>query len=153
MSNVESMQRPTEEPIGLFVTRTARALSRSFDHALAQAGGSLPGWLVLTSLAWGQHRSQRAIAAEVGIEGATLTHHLNRMEAAGLVTRARDPENRRAHHVELTDAGRAELGSMLGAVQRFDRRLRATFTTDELATLRSLLQRLADNATDRGPET
>jgi MarR family transcriptional regulator for hemolysin len=143
--------KPTEEPIGLFVTRTAKALSRAFDDALAAAGGSLPGWLVLTSLAWGQHRSQRAIAADVGIEGATLTHHLNRMEAAGLVTRERDPENRRAHRVGLTDAGQAELGSMLGAVQGFDRRLRASFTVDELTTLRDLLQRLADNATDRGP--
>ena len=144
------MKPPTEEPIGLFVTRTAKALSRAFDDALAEAGGSLPAWLVLTSLAWGQHRSQRAIAAEVGVEGATLTHHLNRMEAAGLVTRERDPENRRAHHVALTDAGQAEMASMLGAVQAFDRRLRTTFTTDELATLRALLQRLADNATDRG---
>jgi MarR family transcriptional regulator for hemolysin len=144
------MKPPTEEPIGLYVTRTAKSLSRAFDDALAEAGGSLPAWLVLTSLAWGQHRTQRAIAADVGVEGATLTHHLNRMEAAGLVTRERDPENRRAHHVALTEAGRAEMASMLGAVQRFDRRLRATFTAEELATLRSLLQRLADNATDRG---
>jgi DNA-binding MarR family transcriptional regulator len=29
------------------------------------------------------------------------------MEAAGLVTRRRDPANRRAHRVELTDAGKA----------------------------------------------
>jgi MarR family transcriptional regulator for hemolysin len=145
--------KPTEEPIGLFVTRTAKSLSRAFDDALGEAGGSLPAWLVLTSLAWGEHRTQRAIAAHVGIEGATLTHHLNRMEAAGLVTRERDPENRRAHHVALTEAGQAELGSMLGAVQAFDQRLRASFTTDELATLRSLLQRLAGNATDRGPDT
>jgi MarR family transcriptional regulator for hemolysin len=142
--------KPTEEPIGLFVTRTSKALSRAFDDALAAAGGSLPAWLVLTSLAWGQHRSQRSIAADVGVEGATLTHHLNRMEAAGLVTRERDPENRRAHHVALTAEGHAELTSMLAVVQRFDRRLRSTFTTDELATLRDLLQRLADNATDRG---
>ena len=142
--------KPTEEPIGLFVTRTAKVLGRAFDDALAEAGGSLPGWLVLASLAGEPHRSQRSIAAAVGIEGATLTHHLHRMEAAGLVTRERDPENRRAHHVVLTDAGRGEFGSLLGAVQGFDRRLRSTFTADELATLRGLLQRLADNATDRG---
>ena len=73
------------EPIGLFVTRRARALSRAFDAVLADAGGSLATWLVLASLKGGLHQSQREIADELGIEGATLTHHLNRMEAAGLV--------------------------------------------------------------------
>jgi MarR family transcriptional regulator for hemolysin len=75
------------------------------------------------------------------------------MEAAGLVTRARDPENRRVHRVVLTDEGRAEFGSMLAAVRAFDRRLRSGFTAGELASLRRLLQRLADNATRRGPKT
>ena len=83
---------PPEEPIGLLVSRTAKTLSRSLDAALAERGGSLPSWLVLTSVIGGMHGSQRSIAAEVGVEGPTLTHHLNRMEAAGLVTRQRDPQ-------------------------------------------------------------
>jgi MarR family transcriptional regulator, transcriptional regulator for hemolysin len=137
---------PADEPVGLVVTRTAKTLSRSFDAALADQGGSLATWLVLTSLVDGTHQSQRSIAADVGIEGPTLTHHLNRMELDGLVTRRRDPQNRRAHHVELTGQGRAAFRSLLRAVQRFDERLRADFTDDELATLRQLLRRLAVNA-------
>ena len=84
--------------------RTAKALSRSFDDALAERGGSLPSWLVLLSRDGAP--SQRSIAAEVGVEGPTLTHHLNRMEADGLVTRQRDPQNRRVHQVELTERAR-----------------------------------------------
>ena len=102
------MGSPTDEPIGLLVARTAKTLSRSFDDALALQGGSLASWLVLTSIMGGQHASQRSIAAEIGVEGPTLTHHLNRMETAGLVSRTRNPENRRVHQVEPTDAGRAE---------------------------------------------
>jgi MarR family transcriptional regulator, transcriptional regulator for hemolysin len=40
---------PSEDPIGLSVTRTAKALSRAFDAALADGGGSLASWLVLAS--------------------------------------------------------------------------------------------------------
>lgn len=150
------MATPTDEPIGLFVTRMAKALGRSFDAALAARGGSLASWLVLTSLAGGDHRSQRSIAAAVGVEGPTLTHHLNRMELDGLVTRQRDPENRRAHQVELTDEGRATFRSLVGAVRAFDARLRSDFTDEELRTLRQLLTRLAANAAEdttepRGP--
>jgi MarR family transcriptional regulator for hemolysin len=139
--------RPDQLPIGLLLTRAAKTLSRAFDAALAERGGSLPMWLVLLSLAGESHGSQRSIAADVGVEGPTLTHHLNRMEADGLVTRARDPQNRRVHHVELTDGGRARFNSLLGAVTDFDGRLRAGFTDEEVATLRDLLHRLAANAT------
>jgi MarR family transcriptional regulator for hemolysin len=141
---------PSVEPIGLFVTRRSRALSRAFDDALAESGGTLPAWLVLASIKGARHGTQRDMAADVGIEGATLTHHLNRMEAAGLVARERDPQNRRAQVVELTEAGDAEFRGLLSRVQAFDRRLRAGFTDDELATLRNLLDRLVANATGEG---
>ena len=68
------------------------------------------------------------------------------MEAEGLVTRQRDPQNRRAHKVELTERGRAEFGSLLGSVTGFDERLRSGLTDRELTTLRRLLRRLAANA-------
>ena len=110
------MDEPTTEPIGLQLTRTAKAVSRAFDDALAEVGGSLPTWLVLVSLKSRTHGAQRELAAAVGIEGPTLTHHLNRMEASGLVTRRRDPANRRVHRVELTEAGEATFARLLEAV-------------------------------------
>ncbi len=136
-----------DEPIGLFVSRRARQVSRAFDAALADAGRTLADWLVLASLKGGLHQSQREIADELGIEGATLTHHLNRMESAGLVVRTRNPQNRRVHDVTMTPAGEIAFGSLLGVVHDFDARLRAGFSDRDLATLRDLLQRLADNAT------
>jgi MarR family transcriptional regulator for hemolysin len=133
------------DPIGLFVTQRARVLSRAFDRALSDRSGSLPVWLVLASLKGGLHDKQGEIAEAVGIEGPTLTHHLNRMESAGLVTRTRDPENRRRHRVELTPEGEQTFFELLGAVRAFDERLRAGLSEEELATLRTLLDRLVDN--------
>ena len=139
------MPRPQTEPIGLEVTRTAKALSRAFDDALAGGGGSLPTWLVLVSLVGRAHDRQRDLAEAVGIEGATLTHHLNRMEASGLVTRRRDPENRRVQQVELTPDGEATFRSLLSHAAAFDEQLRAGFTDDELTQLRGFLDRLRAN--------
>src|SRR6202011_3169866 len=117
------MGPPVERPIGLQVARTAKALNRAFDQALVAAGGSLPVWLVLVSLKARRHSMQRELADAVGIEGPTLTHHLNRMESAGLITRRRDPDNRRVHRVELTEEGEALFGRLLQSVAAFDRRL------------------------------
>ena len=144
------MPAPQTEPIGLEVTRTAKVLSRAFDEALGEGGGSLPTWLVLVSLVGGTHGTQRDLAEAVGIEGATLSHHLGRMEAAGVVTRRRDPENRRAQQVELTSIGEETFRSLLQHVATFDRQLRAGFTAKELAQLRGYLERLRVNAAKGG---
>jgi MarR family transcriptional regulator for hemolysin len=139
------MSRPVREPLGLHLTRVSRIVSRAFDDALAEAGGSLPVWLVLISLKSGQLGSQRELADAIGIQGATLTHHLDTMESAGLVTRRRDPHNRRLHLVELTPAGDALFVRMRDAATAFDQRLRAGLSQPEAAQLEELLARLRDN--------
>ncbi len=141
------MASQQEQPIGLEVTRTGRVLQRAFDEALTGAGGALATWLVVTALKGGDHAMQRDLASAVGIEDATLTHHLNRMERDGLVERHRDPTNRRNQLVALTADGEAVFGSLLGTVVTFDRQLRAGFSEAELATLRGLLMRLRANVT------
>jgi MarR family transcriptional regulator, transcriptional regulator for hemolysin len=129
----------------LYLTRASRIVSRAFDDALAEAGGSLPVWLVLISLKSGQLASQRELADAVGIQGATLTHHLNTMESAGLVTRHRNPENRRLHRVELTPDGEALFLRMRDAATAFDERLRSGLSERDVDQFRTLLARLRDN--------
>jgi MarR family transcriptional regulator for hemolysin len=118
---------------------------RAFDEALAEAGGSLPAWLVLLNLKIRRPANQRELAEAVGVREATLTHHLNAMDAEGLITRRRDTTNRRIHVVELTAAGEEAFLRMRKAAMAFDRRLRAGTTEQELASLEDLLDRLVRN--------
>jgi MarR family transcriptional regulator for hemolysin len=146
------MAPPLQPPIGLRLARTAKTLSRAFDDALATAGGSLPVWLVLISLKSQQLGNQRELADAVGIREATLTHHLNAMDAQGLITRRRDPSNRRVHLVELTEAGEALFAGLRGAAAEFDRQLRDGISAKDVAVLGDLLSRLERNvADDRRP--
>ena len=139
------MSRPAHQPLGLHLTRVSRTVSRAFDDALVAAGGSLPVWLVMISLKSGQLASQRQLAEAVGVQGATLTHHLNAMESAGLVTRRRDPENRRLHLVELTPEGDVLFLRLRDAATTFDQQLRTGLSQDEASQLEALLTRLRDN--------
>src|SRR5215467_9774242 len=136
------MARPEPVPLGLRLARAAKAVSRAFDDALAEAGGSRPTWLVLVSLKGRPVASQRELAEAIGIRGPTLTHHLDVMESAGLVTRRRDPENRRVHLVELTAAGNAVYLRLSGAVAAFDQRLRSGMSRRDIAEVERLLDRL-----------
>ena len=144
------MPKPERPPIGLQLARAAKSVSRAFDDALAEAGGSLPVWLVLISLKSRPLGNQRELADAVGIREATLTHHLNAMDAQGLVTRRRDPANRRVHLVELTEAGEALFLRLRDAAFAFDQRLRRGLTDRDAADLEGLLLRLERNVAD-GP--
>jgi MarR family transcriptional regulator for hemolysin len=140
------MAPPVRTPLGLDLAMTAKVTGRAFDDAMEAAGGSRPTWLVLLALkSGGAARNQREIADAVGIQGATLTHHLNAMESAGLVTRRRDDANRRVHVVELTAAGEELFLTLRGAAAAFDKRLRRGMGEEEDAALRASLQRLREN--------
>jgi len=137
-------------PIGRQLASTAKEVSRAFGEALATAGGSEHVWLILLALKTRENANQRELAAAVGIQGATLTHHLNGMEENGLVVRRRDPQNRRIQVVELTPAGEAAFHRLRAAAVDFDERLRGDLSDDELEHVSEVLARLRANvARDR----
>src|SRR6478609_479478 len=130
--------RPAQLPVGL-------QLSQAADAALQAAGGSLPVWLVLLNLKARPPANQRALAVVVGIREATLTHHLNSMERLGLISRHRDPDNRRIHVVGLTSAGEDTFLRLRDAAIAFNSRLTDGFSADERDRLGAALDRLVAN--------
>src|ERR1700678_1046649 len=139
------MPPPTQLPIGLHLASAARTVRRAFDEALADAGGSLPVWLVLLNLKIRRPGNQRELAEAVGVREATLTHHLNAMDARGLVTRTREAANRRVQVVALTEAGEAAFVRLRDTATAFDAKLRTGIADADLATLSTLLGHLAAN--------
>jgi MarR family transcriptional regulator for hemolysin len=123
----------------------ARAVERAFDEALGEAGGTLPVWLILLNLKIRKPANQRELAEAVGVREATLTHHLNGMDARGLVTRTRDSANRRVQVVALTEAGEAAFARLRDTAIAFDAKLRAGLADADLAALSTLLGHLAAN--------
>jgi len=137
---------PFPVPIGLRLSQTTRVVERAFDEALGEAGGTLPVWLILLNLTIRKPANQRELAEAVGVTEATLTHHLNAMDARGLVTRTRGAANRRVQVVALTEAGETAFARLRDAATAFDARLRADLADADLATLSTLLGHLAANA-------
>jgi MarR family transcriptional regulator for hemolysin len=132
-------------PIGLLLAQTAKAVSRAFDDALAEAGGTLPTWLVLMSLMRDGPLGHGELAERIGVQGPTLTHHLDGLEQRGLVRRDRPPGNRRSQLVSLTEAGTAMFHRLRQAAQAHDARLCRDLGAEELDQLRHLLARLSAN--------
>lgn len=137
------MPRPTDTPLGLLLSQTAKRLNRAFDDALAAAGGSLPIWLILMSLMREGRLNHGELARRVGIQGPTLTHHLDAMADQGLVQRERLAGNRRVQFAGLTPAGVAMFHRLRSAAAAHDQRIRSALGEAEASQLRTLLGQLA----------
>src|SRR3954452_18856326 len=131
-------------PIGLRLARTARTVSQEFERAMAEAGGSASAWQVLLLVRSGQWGTQSHLAKAMGVTGATMTHHLNALEAQGLVRRWRDDSNRRIPQVELTSEGVALFDRLRQVDMRHDQRLSSKLTKKEVEQLSKLLHKLED---------
>lgn len=132
-------------PVGMNLGQTAKLVAQAFDAALVEVGGTLPVWLTLLSIKSRALANQRELAGMIGIQGATLTHHLNAMETQGLLMRRRDPANRRVHQVELTEAGEAMFLKLRTAALAFDRRLRKGLSDERLVEFAEVLAALRAN--------
>ena len=121
-----------------------RALTRRYGALLAEAGLTYPQYLCLLAL-WenGRDRAPLTVSAlgrRLRLDSGTLTPVLKRLEAAGLLTRRRDPADERRVLVELSEPG----WSLRERVAEVPARLveGLTFSPQEAVQLRGLLGRL-----------
>ena len=91
------------------------AIGRLYKPVLDEAGITYPQYLVLSTLWERDGQAIGAIAERLALEASTITPLVKRLEAAGLVTRERNPKDERQVFVALTEAG--------VAMQRVTRRL------------------------------
>src|SRR3954469_8266251 len=95
---------------------------------------------------------QRELMQTMDVDPSILVTLLNPLEADGLVTRERDPGDRRRHLVTLTRAGEKLLVSAARAQKETEDALFASLDDEQREQLRDVLLALRDGlATDQAP--
>lgn len=127
---------------GYLLSRAARLCRDYFDALTEPLGIHGRHFSVLAVLGEEKPLSQVEISERLGIDRNTMTLLLDDLEAKGLVTRRRDPDDRRAHLVSLTDTGRDVLVQSTALAQRTNEEVFAPLSSSERAQLHALLSRL-----------
>jgi MarR family transcriptional regulator, transcriptional regulator for hemolysin len=128
--------------LGRRLTVAARHARQLFDHRLAAAGSTFATYVTLGMLARHGPVIQRQLATMLGVEPATLTRQLDRLERDGLVARQPVTGDRRAALVRLTRPGRILLQRLDHAMAQADAELCARLTAEQAGQLRGLLDLL-----------
>ena len=138
-------------PMGLFA-RSNRVVAlglRRLEAALTDHGISIGEFDVLSALRRADEPftlKPSDLADRLMVTRAGITGRVDRLEAAGLVTRRRDPDDRRSEPIVLTVAGRRTADAALVSVLAAEADVFHVLTSVERTTLDRLLRRLVGTA-------
>jgi DNA-binding MarR family transcriptional regulator len=94
------------ETLPFEIGETAHALRKAFDRLAVGLGVTRAQWKVLFRLTRRPGLRQVELADILELEPITLCRIVDRLEEAGLVERTRDPEDRRAWRLHVTEKAR-----------------------------------------------
>ncbi|QDX24852.1 MarR family transcriptional regulator [Sphingomonas suaedae] len=133
------------EPLGFLVADLARLLRRDFDLRAREIGVTNAQWRTLKTLARHEGSNQGALAELLEVEPITLARMLDRLEDAGLVERRRDPADRRAWRIHLTDAAQPLIGQLRDIADELVEDALAGISEADRAQMRRTLDRVRTN--------
>ncbi len=135
--------------MGILLHRAHRRLDAIASELVASSGLTARQFQVLVGVVFQGPCSQHLIGDKLGIDGATLTGVVNRLEQRGLLKRLQHPTDRRARHLAATSAGqRLVLEEQADFPARADAQLLRQLTEDEREDLRRLLGKIAFHTAD-----
>ncbi|NUR91969.1 MAG: MarR family transcriptional regulator [Nonomuraea sp.] len=132
------------EGVHSLIPQLARQLRSALDGELSALGITTQQGAVLMRVALGENAPAQ-LAALVGTDTAGMTRLVDRLEAKGLLSRARHERDRRAVVLELTAEGRALLPSIFPVYGRVGARLVDGLSAEEQAQAAALLAKMSEN--------
>ena len=137
------------ENIGYLLGDRSRLLRRAFDDRVRAVGVTGPQARLLMYLSRYEGENQGFYAEQLDVEAITLCRMVDRMADAGLIERRRDPADRRAWRLHLTDKSKAMIVGLRECVDRLIEEMLAGITATERDTFARILTAIGTNLGDR----
>lgn len=135
--------------IGFLLSDASRLLRRRFDERARAIGVTRTQWRALTAISRREGLTQGRLAEVLEVEPITLCRMVDRLEEAGHVERRRDPRDRRAWNLYLTEKSRPLIDQLRTIGDRAIDEALDGVTDAERTALIDLLARIRTNLTDQ----
>ncbi len=148
MSRTISEEQQTEftQHAGFLLAQLGRAVTRQYRAAFSPIGLKPRATAALLRLRAAGAMSQQALAVALDIEASNLVVLLNELEDEDLISRRRDPQDRRRHVVEITTQGAKLVCEVERAAGVVEDGFFSALSEEERCGLRELLARVAESA-------
>jgi MarR family transcriptional regulator, transcriptional regulator for hemolysin len=134
------------ETLPFEIGETAHALRKAFDRLAVGLGVTRAQWKVLFKLTRKPGLRQVELADLLDLEPITLCRIVDRLEEAGLVERTRDPEDRRAWRLHVTEKAQPLMEKLKAVGAELVGEAFAGIDRQEIEITRQALARVRENA-------
>ena len=141
----------TQEPYsihsstGYWVTRLAKAMECDFEKRLEVHGVTRATCAVLSAIFHDKRTTPATLASLIGINGAAITRHLDRIEEQGLVVRERSATDRRSVNLKLTPKGLRLIPKIVADSKATNDKFLAGFTPSEIDDIKLMIRKMLSN--------
>ena len=125
--------------------RVLSSILQLADAQLAEQGLTYVQWLPLYKLSLCGDTHSSTLAKDLGMDPASVTRALDRIEAKGLLRRERSTTDRRVVHLVLTEEGRSVATQVPKVLTSVLNGHLSGFSHEECALMLSMLQRMLAN--------
>jgi DNA-binding MarR family transcriptional regulator len=124
------------------LAKASQAGNKVWKEALAGFKVTAVQGMVLNFLHDGDHITSKDLGKKTLLDSATLTGILDRLEAAELMTRTQNPDDRRAVIISLTEKGKQLVDEMYREIDTINKVFLKCLNKEEEKTLRALLKKI-----------
>ncbi|APE49417.1 MarR family transcriptional regulator [Delftia sp. HK171] len=141
------------ESVGFLMRKVLSSILQQADAQLAEHELTYVQWLPLYKLLLCSDATNAGMARDLGLDPASITRALDRLESKGMLRRERSTVDRRVVKLVLTDEGRAMAAKVPQVLSSVMNAHMAGFSHDESRQLLDMLRRLLANGDAmRAPE-
>lgn len=136
----------SDVPLGGLFSVIYRSRNIYLNNSVDMAGLSYGQFYALLLLSKEEDITQDQIASTFHLDKGTVARAVRKLEDSGYIRRTQDPENRRAHRLNLTAEGRKITPTVAGIVDKWERDICEGFSDDDMEKLYSILRTICSRS-------
>ena len=145
-STTPQEQYSVESSTGYWVTRLARVMESDFEKRLEAHGVTRATCAILSAIFHDKKNTPATLASFIGIDGAAITRHLDRIEKQGLVVREHSTTDRRSVNLKLTRKGSRLVPRLVADSKATNAKFLEGLTRPESERLQRVIRKMLSNA-------
>ena len=131
-----------EETVDYNIRKTWYNITKMYNRTATEYMASMALGMIILNIDISEGTPSTQLGPNMGMEATSLSRSLNKLEAAGVIERKPDPNDKRKALIHLTQLGMDWREIAKGVVVEFNKKIQSNFKKEEMKTFFTILNKI-----------
>jgi DNA-binding MarR family transcriptional regulator len=131
-----------EETVDYNIRKTWYNITKMYNRTATEYMASMALGMIILNIDISEGTPSTQLGPNMGMEATSLSRSLNKLEAAGVIVRKPDPNDKRKALIHLTPLGMDWREVAKGVVVEFNKKIQSNFKKEEMKTFFAILKKI-----------